>query len=320
MTGKRKEGFLILALAISYFIYNAYWLMKSVNWVLSFISAPTYEPPTGLLFTNANSVFAVYLMDFAAFLGLVARFTGGFFAIVCAYLILKNIDNRVLFKKFILILLVCETLYFLSLVPSIYFLLGFSALSSLSNSLLSAQLFIEVLLVTPFLTVLATKIRTGKPTDKRSIIKWAGVLLLSYEIALWIVYLLKWGELFNGANVTFSNAFTWLLVSSRLLSLLNATVILSLAVIFAAVGTKLLITKNNGVQTIKYWSLSATFTRGIFHFLHFIQHLSWRVMGNSIWGNLDNTAFPNRHIHFICKSEKQDLTLLGTTSAYHLVR
>ncbi len=121
--------------------------MKSVNWVLSFISTPTYEPPTGLLFTNTNSVFAVYLMDFVAFLGLVARFTGGFFAITCAYLIFKNIDNHVLVKKFILIILVCETLYFLSLVPSIYFLLGFSALSSLSNYLLSAQLFIEVLLV-----------------------------------------------------------------------------------------------------------------------------------------------------------------------------
>ncbi len=98
--------------------------------------------------------------------------------------------------------------------------------------------------------------------------------------------MLKWGELFNGANVTFSNAFTWLLVSSRLLSLLNVTIILSLAVIFAAVGTKLLITKNNGVQTIKYWSLSATFLQAffIFYILYSIYlGVLWVIPFGEIW-------------------------------------
>jgi hypothetical protein len=286
LVGKRKEGLLILAFAIPYFIYNTYWLMKSVNWVLSFISTPNYEPPTGLLFTNAYSIFAVYLMDFVAFFGLVARFTGGFFAIACAYLVFKNTNNRGLVKKSVIILLLCEILYFLSLVPSVYFLICFSALSSLSNFLLSAQLFIEVLLITPFLTILANQIRKEKPTDKPLIMKWAGVSILSYEVALWIVYLLKWGELFNGANVTVSNAFTWLLISSRLLSLLNTTVILSLAVIFAAAGTKLLISNNINGKAIKYWSLSATFLGAffIFYILYCIYlGVLWVIPFGEIW-------------------------------------
>ena len=267
MTSKRKEEFLILVIALSYLSYNVYWFMMSANWVLSFILMPRYEPPTGLLFTNTFSVFMVYLMDFAAFFGLTVRFVGGLFALLSVYLIVGIRKNKgTLVKKAISTVLVCEALYFLSLVPSIFFLLGFSALSPLSNYLLSAQLFVEVLLISPFLIILAIKIRKLRQlVDKRSIVNWTGFLFLTYVLALWIAYLLKWSDLLNGANITFSNAFTWLLGSSRFLSLLNTTVTLTLAVIFAILGTKFLIRKNSN-KTIKYWSLSATFLGAFFIF------------------------------------------------------
>jgi hypothetical protein len=287
LTSNRKTALLILALAISYFVYNTYWLIKSVSWLLNYISAPSYEPPTGLLFTNINSISVVYLMDFLAFLGLAVRFIGGFFALTCAYLIVKDIGNPAFVKKTICPLLVCEAIYFLSLTPSIVFLLSFSALSPLTNFLLSAQLIVEAVLIPPFLIALAIKVkRYDKLSNKQSLIKWTGALFLSYEMGLWVVYLLKWGELFNGANVTFSNVLTWLLINNRLLSLLNTTVILSLAVIFGILGTKSLITKSNNCKAIRYWGLSATFL-GLFFIFYvlYIVYLGvlWVIPFGEIW-------------------------------------
>jgi hypothetical protein len=80
-------------------------------------------------------------------------------------------------------------------------------------------------------------------------------------------YLLKWGELFNGAKVTLTSVFAWLLISARLLSLLNTIFILSLAVVFAGIGTKFLIKESDGYRATKYWSLSAVFI-GAFSILY----------------------------------------------------
>lgn len=261
---------LIFVTAISYFLYTLYWLVKSSNWVVSFFIKPSYyAPSTGFLFTNTYSLYAAYLMDFAAFLGLIARFVGGSYALLSAYLIFKSkTDSFVVVKNNIFKILLCEAFYFLSLVPSIFFLLRFSALPQLSNFLLSAQLFTQILLISPFLVVLAVKTRRYYPQKgKPSILIWTALLFLNYEIALWVSYLLKWGELFNGAKVTLTSVFAWLLISARLLSLLNTIFILSLAVVFAGIGTKFLIKESDGYRATKYWSLSAVFI-GAFSILY----------------------------------------------------
>jgi hypothetical protein len=53
---------------------------------------------------------------------------------------------------------------------------------------------------------------------------------MSYVIALWITYMLKWAEM------TALEGINWLLTFPRNMGFLNTVIILSLAVVFAVMG------------------------------------------------------------------------------------
>jgi hypothetical protein len=280
---------LILIAAFSYFVYGFYWFAKTSYWMVETSLKPgNYIPPTGFRIINSNSLYAAYLMDYAGFVGLIARVIGSFYALLSAYLIFQTEkDFFTVVRNKLSMILLCEAAYFLSLVPSVYFLLEFSALPQLSNILLSAQLCTQIALISPLLVLLSLKIRGhDHKAGKSALLTWTALLFLGYSVALWVSYLLKWVDLFIGAKVTFSTGFVWLLASARLLSFLNTTVILSLAVVFALLGTTFLIGKNEDIRAAKYWSLSAVFL-GLF-FLFYVLYCAyigvlWVVPFAELW-------------------------------------
>lgn len=281
----RAQKVLILTLAVSYAVYSFYWLIKGSTWLAE--TAHTMEPllpPTGIILVNPESLLAAGLMDYTAYVGLIARAIGGVFAVLAAcQLFLTQTTQLSVVKNKVLIVLFCEAAYFLAFIPSIVFLLGFSALSPLSNAFLSAQLTIQILFIVPCLAMLALKLKrnAGDP----AVLRWTVFLALSYIFALWLSYQLKWLELFNGAQVNTSTVFGWLIENARLLSFLNTVIIFSAALLFAVFGTKY-VTAKKGVKAVKMWSLSFLFT-GLFYVFYvcYVAYLGvyWVIPFGEIW-------------------------------------
>jgi hypothetical protein len=282
---KSAEKVLALTLALSYTVYAVYWLIKGVTWFFeSTFNGVPHLPPTGINPVSTISLFAADLMDYSAFIGLIIRAVGGFFAVYAALKLfrVKNSQYSAVKNK-VVVLLVCEAVYFLSLVPSIAFLVWFSALSPLSNAFLSTQLAVQVIFIVPCLALLALKLQRN--AGDGAVLGWTAVLALSYIFALWLSYQLKWLELFNGAQVGVSTVFGWLIENARLLSFLNTTIIFSVALLFAVLGIKYVVSKKTCIA-VKMWSYSAFFV-GLF-FVFYVLYCSylgayWVIPFGEIW-------------------------------------
>jgi hypothetical protein len=121
------------------------------------------------------------------------RVVGGSYALLAAFLILKTkTDSFLVIRDKISKALLLEGFYFLSFIPSIYFLLGFSALPSVSNFCLSTSFSAQILLISPFLINLGLKVRKYEPgVGGSSLLRLAGLAAMNYVIALWITYIMK---------------------------------------------------------------------------------------------------------------------------------
>ncbi|XHH10385.1 MAG: hypothetical protein ACFCUE_07090 [Candidatus Bathyarchaeia archaeon] len=279
----RAQKVLLLTAALSYAIYSFYWLIRGTFWFAETLLYGYQLPPTGVLQVNPVSLLAANLMDFSAFLGLIIRAVGGAIAVLAVYQIFKASSNFMATKGKIVKVLICEAVYFLSLIPSIIFLLGFSALTPLSIGFLSAQLTVQILFIVPCLALLASKLR--KSTDSSTVVKSAAILFLSYISALWLTYQLKWLELFNGAQVNVSTVFGWLIENARLLSFLNTTVIFTVALLFAVMATKYTFASKRA-KAVRMWGLSAFFV-GLF-FVFYVLYCSylgayWVIPFGELW-------------------------------------
>jgi hypothetical protein len=241
----------------SYFAYALYWFVKTIPWIIEISLRPEYySPATGLRFIDSNSLSLAYLMEYAGFIGLMVRVVGASYALLSAFLILKSektsfhaVQNKI-FKA-----LLFEGLYYLCFIPAITLLaLNFSALPSISNMLLSTAFSTQILLITPMLIKLSTKIKNYRTkVDKPSLIRWAGLAYMSFVVAVWITYMLKWREMMAVDPYLFSA------LSIRILGFLNTVIVQSLAVVFAVVGVLLILRKHGLHKAMRWLSLSAIF-------------------------------------------------------------
>ena len=136
-----------------YFTYVLYWLIKTIHWIVEISLRPDfYSPATGLRFTDSYSVSVGYLMEYTGFLGLILRVVGASYALFAAFMIFRNKNGSLpAVRNKISKALLFEGLHYLSYIPAIYLLLGFSALPSISNFLLSIVFSSQILLIYPFL-------------------------------------------------------------------------------------------------------------------------------------------------------------------------
>ena len=255
---------LIFVAVVSYFTYALYWFIKSIPYIVGISLRPeNYSPPAGILFNNPYSLATAYLMDYVGFFGLTARVVGASYALLSAFLILRvEKDFFPVIRGKISKALLLEGVYYLSFIPSIYFLLAFSALPPMANFILSAQLFTQILLISPFLISLGLKVRNYElGTGGSSLLRLAGLSSMNYGIALWVTYILKWAEMASADPYLFS-------LSPRFLGLANTVTTLSLSVVFAIVGFLSILRKRDRDKSTKWWGLSAIFLSA--HFIIYV--------------------------------------------------
>jgi len=239
-----------------YFAYALYWFVKTIPWIVEISLRPEYfSPPAGLRFTNSYSVSIAYLAEYSGFFGLMVQVVGASYALLAAFLILKTKTNSFpVIRDKISKALLLEGIHYLSLIPTIYFLLGFSALPSASNFLLSTMLLTKILLISPFLISLGLKVRKYESgVGGSSLLRLAGLASMNYVIALWVSYMLKWTEMSVADPYLFS-AF-----APRIFGFLNTIVVQSLAVVFAIVGLLHILRKSGADNTMRWWGLSLIF-------------------------------------------------------------
>ena len=247
---------LVLTTVASYFAYAIFWFVKTIPWIVEISLRPEYySPPTGLRFTDSTSLSIAYLMDYTGFFGLMIRVVGASYALLSAFLILKNEkESFPAVRDKISKALLLEGVYYLSFIPAIFLLLGFSALPSVSNFLLSTVFSTQILLLSPFLIKLATTVKKYESdVDRPSLIRLAGLSYMNFAIAQWVTYMLKWREMMAVDPYLFSA------LSVRILGFLNTVVVQSLAVIFAVVGGLLILRKRGLGKAIRWWGLSLIF-------------------------------------------------------------
>jgi hypothetical protein len=247
---------LVFSIVASYFAYALYWFIKTIPWIVEISLRPEYfSPPTGLRFTDSHSASIAYLAEYSGFLGLIIQVAGASYALFAAFLILKTKTNSLpAIRDKISKALLLEGICYLSFIPTIYFLLGYSALPSASNFLLSTMLLTKILLITPFLIILGLKVRKYESgVGRSSLLRLAGFASINYVIVLWVVYMLKWTEMSVADKYLFS-AF-----APRIFGLLNTVIVQSLAVVFAVVGLLYILRKNDADKTMRWWGLSLIF-------------------------------------------------------------
>lgn len=269
---------LIIFSAISYFAYTFYWFIKTIPWIIHITQGPKfYSAPTGLLYINTYSLLIGYVTDYMAFLGLTIRVIGATYALLTAILLFKNKTNiQLLIQTKISKTIFFEALYFLSLIPSIYLLLEISALIPKANIFLVLQISIQILLISPILIVLNQKLKKNN-INSSSTIKLIIISYLSYVIALWGLYMLKWIGMMIEASAL--GEINWLQYGIRIFGLLNTAIILSLAVIFAIIGA-FQNKRKNIPKTIKWCGLSLVFLS--LHFVIYVLYLASVGFWNAI--------------------------------------
>ena len=264
---------LILVTIGSYFAYALYWFLKTIPWIIYISQGPEYySAPTGLIYTNAYSLLTGYITDYSAFFGLTIRVIGASYALLAALLILKNKTNpKYKIQNKISKALLLEGLYFLSLIPAIYFLLSFSALIPEANIYLTLQIVTQILLISPFLILLSRKVkRYSSSVNTFSTLRLTALSCLSYVVALWGIYMFKWIGMIAEAHAIGDQ--NWLQFGVRVFGLQNTLIVLSLSVVFAVVGTLQILRRRGENITVKWWGLSLIFLST--HFLIYMFYVA----------------------------------------------
>lgn len=247
---------LVFTIVASYFAYALFWFVKTIPWIVEISLRPEdYTPATGLRFTDSTSLSIAYLMEYTGFFGLMLRVVGASYALLSAFLILKNgKESFFAVRDKISKALLLEGVYYLSYIPAIFLLLGFSALPSISNFLLSTVFSTQILLLTPFLIKLATNVKNYESdADRPALIRLAGLSSMNFVIAQWVTYMLKWREMMAVDPYLFSA------LSVRILGFLNTVIVQSLAVVFAVVGVLLILRERGLGKAMRWWGLSSIF-------------------------------------------------------------
>jgi hypothetical protein len=300
MAGKYLTAKVIVLVTVSaYFAYALFWLAKTLPWIVQISFKPeNYLPAAGLQIVNSYSLFVSYLMEYTGIIGLAIRFAGAVFALFSISLIIRSgtvFTMRV--KKNISRALLLEGIYFFSFIPAILYLLSFSSLPLTSRLCLSTALATQIALISPMLILLSRKFaKSNLENSATSIYKLAMFACLSYLVALWVTYLLKWIEM------SALEGFKWLLSYPMEIAFTNTIITFSLAVGFAVLGTLLTRSKNNWGKAPKLWGIAA-----ILFSTHLIIFVAYCVNFNAAWmsefGELWIIPLMGLGIYLLCRKK-----------------
>ena len=209
----------VVASLLSLIVYDSYILRGSFAILFGyFANVPQdvgYVRMTGLVY-------------WLGLVGLIGRFVAVILGLAAVYLLWVKAKPFLRIKHFVAVALFLEGAYYLSFVPSVWFLLRPSSISSVS---LGAGYVLQILFTMPFLWVLAFKVETYSENSKKArLIKFGGVAFVGYVVALAVNEVSRWTSMISADTTQF------LFQGIRVVGFLNAVVLMPLAVVLAVVG------------------------------------------------------------------------------------
>lgn len=208
----------IAASLVSLIVYDAYILRGSFDILFGyFANVPqdvVYVKMTGPVF-------------WLGFIGLGGRFIAVILGLAAGYLLWVKAKPFLRVKNLVALALFLEGVNFLALVPSVWFLLRPSFVSSLP---LGIGYTLQILFTVPFLWVLAFKVATYHESNQRPrLLKYGAVVFVGYVAALVVNEVSRWTSMISVDT-------KFLLQGIQVVGFLNAVVLMPLAVVLAIVG------------------------------------------------------------------------------------
>ena len=204
--------FLIFVSLISLFLFVLYWTWGSYEnffgWLLNL------NPNTVRYVNNYGYVFWV------GHIGLTLRLAGVFMGLLSFVLLRYTHKHHSRIQRLVSIALLLEGFYFLLYFPFVERMWG------PNTYFLSVAYFLQILLTTPFLFILAKKVRKYQSEfDKNNFWKWAGLAFLGYISALWVNALFRWFDMarLEGIQLLFTGNITF--------GFLNGAIFMTLALV-----------------------------------------------------------------------------------------
>jgi hypothetical protein len=214
----------ITASLISLIIYDAYILRGSFTILFGFLT----NIPQDVTYVNITG--AVF---WAGFVGLGARFIAVILGLIVAYLIWVKAKPFRKIKNLVALALFFEGMNFLALIPSVWFLIRPSFVTSLP---LGLGYILQIAFALPFLWILALKVIKYHESDQNpALLKYAAFAFVGYVAALAINEVSRWTSMISTDTLNF------LLQGIRAVGFLNAIILMPLAVVLAVIGAYRLI-------------------------------------------------------------------------------
>jgi hypothetical protein len=222
----------------SLLVWVTYWLRA--DWVnfIRYLQDPNYAYVVRLGF-----VF------WAAHVGITCSFIAVLLGILACSLMFGFSKPFRKVKNLVITALILESVYFLSLLPSVPYLMNRFEANALAISYL-----VQVFFAVPFLLTLVfgiTRNYNSTIPSKKSLLKYGSLALLGFTVALWANAAFRW------ADMVYAGGLDFLTSGIRSVGFFDAAIFMTLAVAFASLGSYFAI-KQRAPSTIKWLGLALT--------------------------------------------------------------
>lgn len=169
-------------------------------------------------------------------------------------------------KKYIAVAILFEGIYFLCLLPTNVIRI----INGRSPFLLYLAFVLQILLVSPFLIVLAFKVWRYQETVNANVLKWSSVAAIGYLTGILINNVFRWFSMTESAGIEF------ILTGITSLGFLNSIITLSSSLIFAVAGLYNLLKKESRRLSTRLFALAL-----IMLGLHFVIFIIYSAIANA---------------------------------------
>ena len=169
-------------------------------------------------------------------------------------------------RKIISVALLCESVYWLSVLPLVVIELYMGRVP-----FLMAAYVIQILLTSPLLIILASKVWRFAEPDTSGLLKWAGLASIGYLAGIWFNNVFRWFSMAQTAGISF------IVEGTTSIGFLGALVTLSLSLIFAVSAFYVMFKKKNPKQAIMLSAVAL-----IMLSLNFVIFILYSAMTNSM--------------------------------------
>lgn len=226
MTLSKNAKLWILITLFSLLLWIIYWIPGGIDRFFGMDGTPW-----STLIQNVGVM--LFVMEMGGSIGMFFHFAAVILAIVALILLIKKTKTVLEIKKWISASLLLESIYYLLLLPSGFFMMGVgnNFTQNLSSVLLGVDYLLMVFFTAPFMLILGIKVYNYKdsPEGFKSW-TWASVTFAGYVASLWVNSVIKWIDMVSYEGLSF------FLSGIRSIGALNAILLMSSALFFAVLG------------------------------------------------------------------------------------